>query len=89
MNTGDKVVCIDDSKQRTDKNDAPNGLAENGKVYCVAGMSPCGGLVLVGLPSRAKRDGKETGFRPSRFCRLEYFRAEFAASKTQREPVKI
>lgn len=83
MNTNSKVVCVDDKNQRTDVNEGPDGLVEQGKVYAVAGVTKHG-LVLVGLRSLSKRTGRETGFRASRFVTLEYHRAEFC-DKTNRE----
>jgi hypothetical protein len=76
INTNDKVVCIDDTDFDSIKHDAPNGLLQRGRVYCVAGWSRSGGLVLVGLPCIWKEDGDDTGFKPRRFLKLECFRTE-------------
>jgi hypothetical protein len=78
MNGYDKVVCVDDTNQRTDIFNMPNGFARLGRVYCVSGWSECGGLVLAGLPIIFRRNGIEAGFRWNRFCPLEDFRAVFS-----------
>jgi hypothetical protein len=78
INGYDKVVCIDDTNQRKDIFDMPNGLVRLGRVYCVSGWSKCGGLVLAGLPAICTRNSEEAGFRPNRFCPLETFRVVFS-----------
>ncbi len=77
--TNDKVVCIDATDYGYDKHDNPNGFVQRGRVYCVAGWSERGGLVLVGLPCLWKHDGSEVGFNPKRFKLLKSFRAQLSA----------
>lgn len=80
LKTGDKVICIDDTYQRVDLADAPDGLLVRGQLYCVAGVSECGGVLLAGLRAISSRSGKEVGFHPSRFCTLEDFRLKVPES---------
>src|ERR1035437_8176668 len=68
---GGKVVCIDDAYQRRDRVSTPEGLLVRGQVYCVAGISMCGGVLLTGLRAISLRSGKDIGFDPSRFLTLE------------------
>ena len=73
----DKLVCIDATNQRIDLADTPDGLLLRGQVYCVSGMTECGGVRLTGLRAISARTGKEVGFDASRFCPLEQFREKF------------
>ena len=77
IQTGAKVVCIDDTYQRVDCCHAPDGLLALGKVYSVSGFSDCGGVLLVGYRAISSKTGKNVGFDPSRFCALEQFRLKF------------
>ena len=77
IQTGAKVVCIDDTYQRVDCCDAPDGLLALGKVYSVSGFSDCGGVLLVGLRAISSKTGKNVGFASSRFCLLDQFRLKF------------
>jgi len=75
--SGDKVVCIDDRYQRVDLADAPDGLLIRGQVYCVSGVSDCGGVLLAGRRAISLRTAREIGFQHSRFVRLDQFRERF------------
>jgi hypothetical protein len=77
IKAGDKVVCIDDAYQRRDLADAPDGLLVRGQVYCVSGVSECGGVLLAGFRVVSLSTGKEVGFDPDRFLPLEQFRLKF------------
>ena len=77
IKVGDKVVCIDDAYQRCDLADAPDGLLVRGQVYCVSGVSECGGVLLAGLRAISLSTGKEVGFGPACFLLLEQFRLKF------------
>lgn len=77
IKVGDKVVCINDTYQRLDLANAPDGLLVGGQVYCVSGVSECGGLLLAGLRAVSLNTGKEVGFGPARFLPLEQFRLKF------------
>jgi hypothetical protein len=77
IKTSEKVVCIDDAYQRVDLANTPDGLLSRGRVYCVSGVSACGGVLLAGLRAISVRTGTEVGFHPSRFCTLEQFWSEF------------
>jgi len=77
IKVSEKVVCIDDAYQRVDLATTPDGLLSRGLVYCVSGVSACGGVLLAGLRAISVRTGKEVGFHPSRFCTLEQFLSQF------------
>lgn len=73
FHVNDKVVCVDDTHQCTEVIDAPDGLLSRGQVYCVSGLSDCGGLLLVGHRAVSSKTGKEVGFHPARFCRVDQY----------------
>ena len=75
--TSDKVVCQDDTYQRIDLAQTPDGLLVQGRVYCVSGISECGGLLLAGRRAVSLRTGRQLGFHPSRFCRLDQIGQRF------------
>ncbi len=77
IKANDKVVCIDATDYGYNKHDLPNGFLQRGSIYCVAGWSNSGGLIIVGLPCLWKNDGREVGFNLNRFCTLEQFRLNF------------
>ena len=79
IKANDKLVCIDDAYQRVDLAATPDGLLVRGQVYCVSGISECGGVRLVGLRAISTRTGKEVGFDPARFRSLDDFRLKFPA----------
>ena len=89
MKTNSKVMCIDDARQRTDVNDAPDGLVEAGRLYTIAGVTAIGGLIIVGHRSISKSSGRETGFRANRFATMQYYRAEFSQEMIRKAPAKL
>jgi len=54
LKANDKVVCVDDTFQRLDLAHAPDGLLIRGGVYCVTGISECGGVLLSGSSGRGR-----------------------------------